>query len=365
MLPLSPIGLPGSGVFFMGLIGLTGAGTLAKTCPPVASKTPRTSSRVESFQNRWNSMILPPEWNDNTVRSQHGLYTTSEWFRKAPLGPAAGHPSRRVVCCAGHAPQHDGVSMPLEPHEAWRFLLIGYLFTVAIETPVLLVGLSKGHRLRDRLLAGIWLNACSYPIVVLVFPYVVWAPFGRVAYLAVAEILRRWPNAPSFGLCSAVLRSVSRKACTRTSRPLWLPIWPRSFLVSGGFEGRDEPLSIHRPSPLRGRIGPPILNRLSIEETSNMTMDKSLRVRAGMARARNVLTRDERIARLQAADRWQEDSSPFGLAKVRVYKLAMKKKKKKKKEDEEGEGAADTAAKTPAKGAKPAAKPAAKAAGKK
>ncbi len=88
-----------------------------------------------------------------------------------------------------------------------------------------------------------------------------------------------------------------------------------------------------------------------------MTMDKSLRVRAGMIRARNVLTRDERIARLQAADRWQEGDSPFGLAKVRVYKLAIKKKKKKKKEDEEGEGAV-------AEAAAPAAKPAGKAAAK-
>jgi small basic protein (TIGR04137 family) len=99
-----------------------------------------------------------------------------------------------------------------------------------------------------------------------------------------------------------------------------------------------------------------------------MTMDKSLRVRAGMIRARNVLTRDERIQRLQAADRWNDDSSPFGLAKVRVYKLALKQKKKKKKEEEgEGEAAADTTAgKT---GAKPAgkapAKPAAKAPAKK
>jgi small basic protein (TIGR04137 family) len=67
-----------------------------------------------------------------------------------------------------------------------------------------------------------------------------------------------------------------------------------------------------------------------------MTMDKSLRVNRSLIRARSVLTRDERIARLKAADRWQEGDSPFGLAKVRVYKLAMKKKKKKKKEDEEG-----------------------------
>ena len=69
-----------------------------------------------------------------------------------------------------------------------------------------------------------------------------------------------------------------------------------------------------------------------------MTMDKSLRMRSGLARSRSVLTRGERIERLKAADRWEEGDSPFGLAKVRVYKLAMKKKKKKKKEEEGEEG---------------------------
>jgi small basic protein (TIGR04137 family) len=90
-----------------------------------------------------------------------------------------------------------------------------------------------------------------------------------------------------------------------------------------------------------------------------MTMDKSLRIRRGSLRARSVLTRQERIQRLKAADRWQEGDSPFGLAKVRVYKLAMKKKKKKKKE-EEGEGAAAPAAapagKTPSGKSPPAKK---------
>jgi small basic protein (TIGR04137 family) len=94
-----------------------------------------------------------------------------------------------------------------------------------------------------------------------------------------------------------------------------------------------------------------------------MTMDKSLRVRAGMARARSVLTRDERIQRLKAADRWKEGESPYGLPKVRVYKLAVKQKKKKKKEGEEGaEGEAGaTAAKAPAAKTPAAKKPAAKA----
>ena len=70
-----------------------------------------------------------------------------------------------------------------------------------------------------------------------------------------------------------------------------------------------------------------------------MTMDKSLKARLGLTRARSVLTRGERIQRLKTADRWQEGDSPFGLAKVRVYKLAVKKKKKKKEEEEGAEGA--------------------------
>ncbi len=74
-----------------------------------------------------------------------------------------------------------------------------------------------------------------------------------------------------------------------------------------------------------------------------MTMDKSLKARLGLARARSVLSRAERIQRLKAADRWQEGDSPFGLAKVRVFKLAMKKKKKKKEEEEGAEGAAAAA----------------------
>jgi hypothetical protein len=77
--------------------------------------------------------------------------------------------------------------MPPDPSDAWRFLGIGYLFSVTIETPVLLVGLSSRHRLRNRFLAGLWLTACTYPIVDLVLPYLIWTPLGRGAYLAVAE----------------------------------------------------------------------------------------------------------------------------------------------------------------------------------
>jgi small basic protein (TIGR04137 family) len=77
-----------------------------------------------------------------------------------------------------------------------------------------------------------------------------------------------------------------------------------------------------------------------------MTMDKSLRVRRGLMRSRSVLSRAERLAELQKADRWKEGDSVLGLPKVRVYKLAIKKKKKKKEEEgaEGAEGAAPAAA---------------------
>lgn len=66
-----------------------------------------------------------------------------------------------------------------------------------------------------------------------------------------------------------------------------------------------------------------------------MTMDKSLKVKAGAIRSRNVLTRAERIARLQQLDKWTDDSDVLGMPKVRVQKVSLKKKKKVKKADED------------------------------
>jgi len=71
-----------------------------------------------------------------------------------------------------------------------------------------------------------------------------------------------------------------------------------------------------------------------------MTIDKSLKVKRGLVRTRNVLTRAERIAKLQESDRWKEGDSVFGLPKVRVMKLELKRKKKAKKEEDEEGGAA-------------------------
>ncbi len=68
-----------------------------------------------------------------------------------------------------------------------------------------------------------------------------------------------------------------------------------------------------------------------------MTIDKSLRVRAGMIRSRNVLTRAERLAKLQDAERWSEGDPVLGMPKVRVQKISLKKKKKAKKAEGEEE----------------------------
>lgn len=97
--------------------------------------------------------------------------------------------------------------MPPSPAELWQFLPLGYLLTIWIETPILLVGLAPRHSLRQRLLAGVLLTACTYPIVVLVLPLLLWDRCGETVYLVVAEtfaplaesllfLVWTWPTEP-------------------------------------------------------------------------------------------------------------------------------------------------------------------------
>ncbi len=78
-----------------------------------------------------------------------------------------------------------------------------------------------------------------------------------------------------------------------------------------------------------------------------MSIDKSLRRKNQLQRARNVLTRGERIKTLQTEERWPDQRSPYGLPKVKVVKLVVKKTKKVKDEEKvegaEGEGTAAAA----------------------
>jgi hypothetical protein len=74
-------------------------------------------------------------------------------------------------------------------NDAWRlwlFLPIGYLTTILIETPIVVFGLSPKLSLKQRILCGIWLTACTYPIVVLVLPTIL-GSISWMLYLIVAE----------------------------------------------------------------------------------------------------------------------------------------------------------------------------------
>ncbi|MCS7304233.1 MAG: small basic protein [Thermoguttaceae bacterium] len=79
-----------------------------------------------------------------------------------------------------------------------------------------------------------------------------------------------------------------------------------------------------------------------------MSIDKTLKIRRATVRNRCVLKRAERIARLKELDRWHEGDSPFGLPKVRVYKITVKKKKKSKKEEAAQAAGTGTPSSTPA-----------------
>ncbi len=68
-----------------------------------------------------------------------------------------------------------------------------------------------------------------------------------------------------------------------------------------------------------------------------MTIDKSLKRSGRLARSRNVLKREERIAQMRDQDKWTEGQSPIGLPKTRVIRVVLGRKKKKKAKDEDGD----------------------------
>ncbi len=102
----------------------------------------------------------------------------------------------------------------MSPNELWRFLPLGYLLTILIETPILLVGLSRHHPLKRKLFAGVWLTACTYPIVVLVLP-LLFAPDQRVLYLLVAETFAPVAECALFWLAFGKLGAVDTRSMWR------------------------------------------------------------------------------------------------------------------------------------------------------
>ncbi|MCG3133488.1 MAG: hypothetical protein HMLKMBBP_00662 [Planctomycetes bacterium] len=91
-----------------------------------------------------------------------------------------------------------------------------------------------------------------------------------------------------------------------------------------------------------------------------MSIDSSLRVKSASLRSRSVLTRMERLEKLERARKWKDGDSVLGLPKVRTS-WKQKAKKKEKKEAAATPGAAPAAgAAAPAAGAKKPAAPAKK-----
>ncbi len=61
-----------------------------------------------------------------------------------------------------------------------------------------------------------------------------------------------------------------------------------------------------------------------------MSIDRSLRVQGASLKSRSVLSRMERLEKLERARKWKDGDSVLGLPKVRtVFKQKSKKKEKK------------------------------------
>ena len=112
----------------------------------------------------------------------------------------------------------------MSPNELWRFLPLGYLLTIIVETLILCLGLSQRHPLKRKLLAGVWLTACTYPIVTLVLP-LIFAGSSRTLYLIVAETFAPVAECVLFWLAFGTAQNSEGGRCGATS-------WPSSLLIS-------------------------------------------------------------------------------------------------------------------------------------
>ena len=77
---------------------------------------------------------------------------------------------------------------PPSAEELWQGIFWAYLLTITLETPVLFFGLSPRHAWQRRLFCGVWLTACTYPIVWILFPLTAWQWWGYTAYIVIAEV---------------------------------------------------------------------------------------------------------------------------------------------------------------------------------
>ncbi|MFP4176223.1 MAG: small basic protein [Candidatus Brocadiia bacterium] len=72
-----------------------------------------------------------------------------------------------------------------------------------------------------------------------------------------------------------------------------------------------------------------------------MSLHKSLKRANQHTRTRNVLTREEQIEKLEEDGEWDEGDSVFGLPKVKVETISLRRKPAPEEEEEEEEAAAE------------------------
>src|SRR5205823_3890565 len=107
----------------------------------------------------------------------------------------------------------SGLVSEMDPKYLREFFY-SYLFTITIETLVLLIALSGRHSWKVRLFCGVWLTACTYPIVWFVIPQFIRNEPPRAAFLWVAETF-----AP-LGECALFWAAFGRKELVG-SRSMW------------------------------------------------------------------------------------------------------------------------------------------------
>ena len=119
-------------------------------------------------------------------------------------------------------------------------MMLMYLLTIIIELPILSILLSWRHSCKVRLFAGVWLTACTYPIVYLTLPAFlnVYEPH-RSLYLWVAETFAPAAECTLFWLAFIRNKPRSRRATC----------WDFAVIILANLA------SFHVGEKLLGRIG--------------------------------------------------------------------------------------------------------------
>jgi hypothetical protein len=136
----------------------------------------------------------------------------------------------------------------MTPEQLWWWFPIGYLLSITIETPILLFGLSARHPMSRRLFAGIWLTACTYPIVALVLPQVFDIEKQRFLYLLVGESIAHFGECALFWMAFGTKEEWGRRSMWQDFVAILLANWA-SFSAGellhklGAFNFLTPPLS--------------------------------------------------------------------------------------------------------------------------